>query len=91
MGQGNIFAPVWYSVHKGGLPHCMLGYSPPPPGPEAGTSPPRSKPPREQCKRAVRILLECNLVLNVNTPIVKQTKLSSEDKLTVIQLKSVYA
>ena len=89
MGQGNIFAPVWYSVHRGGLPHCMLGYSPPP---TTGRHlPPGAKPTREQCKRAVRILLECNLMLNVNTPIVKQTKLSSENKLTVIQLKSVYA
>ena len=70
-----------------GLPHCMLGYTPPP-GPEAGpiacwdTPPPRTRhplpgtrqplgpdTPPEQCmlgdtgnKRAVSILLECNLV-----------------------------
>ena len=26
LGQGNIFAPVCHSVHRGGLPQCMLGY-----------------------------------------------------------------
>ena len=41
------------SVHRGGLPQCMLGYHhPSPPPPEAGTSPeqtpPRSRHPREQ-------------------------------------------
>ena len=46
-------------VHRVGLPHCMLGYP-------VGSRP----PPPEQCmlgdtgnKLAVRILLECNLVL----------------------------
>ena len=28
-GQGNIFTPVCHSVHRGGLPQCMLGYHPP--------------------------------------------------------------
>ena len=28
LGQGNIFAPVCHSVHRGGLPQCMLGYPP---------------------------------------------------------------
>ena len=26
LGQGNIFTPVCHSVHRGGLPQCMLGY-----------------------------------------------------------------
>ena len=31
-GQGNIFTPVFHSVHRGGcLPQCMLGYQPPSP------------------------------------------------------------
>ena len=47
-GQGNIFTPVCHSVHRGGLPQCMLGYQPPwdqtPPGP--GRPPPRpGRPP----------------------------------------------
>ena len=29
--QGNIFTPVCHSVHRGGLPPCMLGYHPPGP------------------------------------------------------------
>ena len=28
-GQGNIFTPVCHSVHRGGLPQCMLGCHPP--------------------------------------------------------------
>ena len=31
LGQGNIFTPVCYSVHRG-LPQCMMGYHPPGPG-----------------------------------------------------------
>ena len=27
-GQGNIFTPVCHSVHRGGLPQCMLGCHP---------------------------------------------------------------
>ena len=60
LGQGYVFTRVCDSIHRGrgeggwdGLPHCMLGYTPSP----------------AQCmlgdmgnKRAVRILLECNLV-----------------------------
>ena len=54
LGQGNIFTPVCHSVHRGGLPNCMLGYLPlrqqtpqeqTPPGP--GT-PPRRRPPWDQ-------------------------------------------
>ena len=108
LGQGNIFTPVCHSVHRGGLPQCMLGYHPPGPGtpppeqtPQEQTPPPRAAdtppgtrhppgantpleadppgancpppleqtPPSEQSilgdmvnERAVRILLECNLV-----------------------------
>ena len=29
LGQGNIFTGVCDSVHRGGLPQCMLGYQPP--------------------------------------------------------------
>ena len=46
MGQGYIFTGVCDSVHRGGLPHCMLGYTPP--GPEAGTPPRPGTPPPEQ-------------------------------------------
>ena len=104
LGQGNIFAPVCRSVHRGestwaGTPlgrytpwqvhpgrytpwqiHPPGRYTPSPPPwagtppPPAGTSPrqvhPREgTPPRNACwdtvnKRAVRILLECILVIN---------------------------
>ena len=49
-GQGNIFTPVCHSVHKGGLPQCMLGYHPhPPEQTPAGSRPPwQQTPPREQ-------------------------------------------
>ena len=30
LGQGYIFTGVCDSVHRGGLPQCMLGYHPPP-------------------------------------------------------------
>ena len=47
LGQGNVFTGVCDSVHRGGLPQCMLGYHTPqtrhPPGP--GT-PPRPGTPR---------------------------------------------
>ena len=85
LGQGYVFTRVCDSVHRGGLPQCILGYSPPrpeagnppprtrPPGPEAGTpgpdTHPGTSPPPAQCmlgdngnKRAVHILLECNLL-----------------------------
>ena len=46
-GQGNISTPVCRSVHRGGLPQCMLGY--PPPGadipPEQTPSPLGADPP----------------------------------------------
>ena len=32
LGQGNIFTGVCDSVHRGGLPQCMLGYHTPGPG-----------------------------------------------------------
>ena len=57
---------VSHSVHKGGgcLPQCMLGYTP------RSRHPPGADTPPAQCmqgdtgnKRAVRILLECILVL----------------------------
>ena len=38
-GQGNIFTPVCHSVHRGGLPQCMLGYPPP------DQTPPEQTPP----------------------------------------------
>ena len=79
--QGYVFTRVCGSVHHrvGGLPHCMLAYTPPL-GPEAGIpqsetppreqTPPRTRHPPAHCmlgdtgnKWAVRILLECNLVL----------------------------
>ena len=41
LGQGNIFTGVCDSVHRGGLPQCMLGYHTPrtrhPPPDQAGT------------------------------------------------------
>ena len=58
-----------------GLPQCMLGYHPPgadtpleqtPPG--ADTTPGSRQPPRADT-RAVRILLECNLVFSFATGI----------------------
>ena len=80
LGQGNIFTPVCHSVHRGGSASVHDGIPPPPSRhpPEAGTppqeqTPPWSRypPPPEQImlgdtvnERAVRILLECNLVHN---------------------------
>ena len=65
LGQGNIFTPVCHSVHRGGLPQCMLGYHHPP-GPGAHTPPEQSMLGDTVNARAVRILLECYLVLGVN-------------------------
>ena len=51
----------------GGLPQCMLGYHPP--GPD--TPPQEQTPPAQSMlgdtvnTRAVRILLECNLVIQI--------------------------
>ena len=39
LGQGNVFTGVCDSVHRGGLPQCMLGYHPPSPG----SRPPRTR------------------------------------------------
>ena len=76
LGQGNIFSSVCQEFcPQGGLPQCMLGYHSPqqtPPDqthtPGADTS--QTRHPVTQCiledmvnKRAVCILLECNLVL----------------------------
>ena len=68
---------ILFSVHRGGLPQCMLGYHPPDqagtPWDQAGIppgsgNPPGTRHPPAQCmlgdtvnKRAVCILLECNL------------------------------
>ena len=43
-GQGYVFTRVGDSVHRGGLPQCILGYHPCPPW----SRPPRSRPPWEQ-------------------------------------------
>ena len=58
LGQGNIFSSMCQEICSRGLPQCMLGYHPP-----------QSRHPPAQCmlgdtvnKRAVCILLECNLV-----------------------------
>ena len=42
-GQGYVFTGVCDSVHRGGLPQCMLGYCPP----EGGT-PPKKEPPKKE-------------------------------------------
>ena len=54
LGQGNVFTGVCDSVHRGGLPQCMLGYHHPPeqttpPGPDPpGADTPRSRHPQDQ-------------------------------------------
>ena len=75
--EGYVFTCVCHSVHRGGLPQCMLGYHPTPKQtPPRSRHPPRSwplprsrHPPPMQCmlgdtvnKRLVCILLEFNLV-----------------------------
>ena len=48
LGQGNVFTGVCDSVHRGGLPHCMLGCQPPPnqvDPPGTRQTPPRPHPP----------------------------------------------
>ena len=67
LGQGNIFRSVCQEIcswggGKGSLPHCMLGYTPP------RTIPPWEQTPPQELgdtgtKRAVRMLLECILVV----------------------------
>ena len=83
-GQAYVFTRVCDSLHRGGLPQCMLGYHPregsTPPGKEAAPRE-RAHPPRKEAhppegstprhtvnKRPVRILLECILVLKVSFP-----------------------
>ena len=65
LGQGNIFSSVCqeFCSQGGGLPQCMLGYHPP-----WKQAPSQSRHPPAQCmlgdtvnKRAVCILLECNI------------------------------
>ena len=41
--EGYVFTPVYDSVHRGGLPQCMLGYHPP----GAGAPPPGADPPNQ--------------------------------------------
>ena len=43
--QGNIFTPVCHSVHRGGLPQCMMGYhtTPPNQAPPPGPGTPRTR------------------------------------------------
>ena len=59
LGQGYIFTGVCDSVHRGGLPQCMLGYCPPRT---------RQAPPLPQRQSILgdtvndRAVLECNLV-----------------------------
>ena len=56
LGQGNVFTGVCDSVHRGGLPQCMLGYPPgsrhPPPRkqapPQEQAPSPEQAPPQEQ-------------------------------------------
>ena len=78
-GQGNVFTRGCDSVHREGLPQCMLGYHTPPP-PEGGTpweggprdhAPPQTMRPPAQSMlgdtinaRPVCILLECDLVMH---------------------------
>ena len=68
-GQGNIFAPVCHSVHRGGVCLSACWDTTPPPPLEQTPPPPRSRPPPPGSrlrhtvnKRPVRILLECILV-----------------------------
>ena len=68
LGQGYVFTRVCDFVHRGESVSVHAGIPPPP-----DQAPPRSRPlppPPEQCmledavnERAVRILLECNLVV----------------------------
>ena len=45
LGQGNVFTGICDSVHRGGLPQCMLGYPPPP---DQIPTPPRPDTPPDQ-------------------------------------------
>ena len=70
-GQGNIFAPVCHSVHRGlgGVWYLSMYRPPPEQTPPRSRQPPGSRPPpgsrlRHMVnERPVRILLECILVL----------------------------
>ena len=83
-----------------GVPHCMLGYTPQTRGryppqeqipPQADPS--RSRPPPQRDtgkKRAVRTLLECILVENVNTDVVANSKWAFK-RWRVISVYGIYA
>ena len=58
LGQGNVFTGMCDSVHRGGLPQCMLGYH----SPGADPPPEQSMLGDTVNARAICILLECNLV-----------------------------
>ena len=65
LGQGTIFSSVCqeFCSQGRGLPQCMLGYHHP------------SHPPGDTVnERAVCILLECNLVMNKVSVLLKQTR-----------------
>ena len=74
-----LHVSVSHSVHRGGLPQCMLGYHPPRTRPPPQSRHPQSRPPQEQTppaqcilgdtvnKRTVCILLKCNLVIYLRT------------------------
>ena len=50
LGQGNVFTGVCDSVHRGGLPQCMLGYNhhPPPDPPAPGSRAPPGPDPQSR-------------------------------------------
>ena len=84
LGQGNIFTPVCYSVHRGsasvhdGIPPPRTRHPPDqvPHGPGIPLKPgtPCTSPPAQSMlgdtvnARVVRILLECNLVCHIFLP-----------------------
>ena len=60
------------SVHRGGLPQCMLGYHPWSRIPPRSRHPPRTRqPPKQLVLRTVHILLECILVTGHNEVVAK--------------------
>ena len=75
LGQGYVFTHVCDSVHRGGLPHCMLGYPPRadtpwdqvPPG--ADSPPPQSRhPSQDQAPPGADIPQSIHLLLGPGTP-----------------------
>ena len=69
--KGYVFTRICHSVHRGGLPQCMLEYTPLADNPRANNPPwadtPRPdtspSPFRQLLLRTIRILLECILVM----------------------------